>query len=190
MPSSHAHSMTFNAALAALLAVLLCCSSSVGAQQAAGALPATTAGDPTAQQPFAGEVSFAAPPVNETLANSTLRCDSPCYVVKDYFPFKTCKPECNAQTCSRGEPATSAIPQAASVEAGLCVGTLVEGASPWHMLHSTLTQPAITLLPQTYHLTTSCPHSAPAPRPLLPHHPRLWRVGQPGAVLRPRPGLP
>lgn len=183
MPSSHAHSMTLNAAFVALLAVLLCCSSSVGAQQAAGALPATTAADPTVR--FAGEVAFAAPPVNETLANATLGCDSPCYVVKDYYPFKTCKPECNAQTCSRGEaanlrwlareqqPASSyeacqplPYPRMPPLRLAFCVGTLVEGASPWHMLHSTLTQPAITLLPQTYHLTMSCPHSAtPPPRP-------------------------
>jgi hypothetical protein len=132
--------MTRPVAVSALLAVLLCCATSVGAQQAAGALPATTAADPTGQQPFTGEVAFAAPPVNETLANATLGCDSPCYVVKDTYPFKTCKPECNAQTCSRGELAacsgSAGVTSPGSAQAASLVAVLKLCSLPVAMLHA------------------------------------------------------
>jgi hypothetical protein len=63
------------------------------------------------------QVAYAAPNMTETLnatlngtlpegfelnATTAANCSNPCYVVKDYYPYKTCKAECNPEVCSRG----------------------------------------------------------------------------------------
>ncbi|KIY97667.1 hypothetical protein MNEG_10297 [Monoraphidium neglectum] len=57
----------------------------------------------SAQGPLRGEVAFAAPasPSPSPDAASDAGCATPCFVVEDYYPYRTCKAECNQQICSR-----------------------------------------------------------------------------------------
>ena len=88
-----------------------------GATVPPAGVPSALPAQPLQPSQLYGQLAYAAPNVTETLnatltgtlpagfvlnATTAANCSNPCYVIKDYYPYKTCKAECNPEVCNRG----------------------------------------------------------------------------------------